>query len=162
MLQKLKKAQAGFTIIELLIVIAIIAILSGLVLNNYQGATAKARDVTRVTDINSIHTKLEEYHGDNNGYPNTFTITTLAGISADALKDPKGTMIRFNAVVADATAATIIAAPSGVGSTAQYDYIPFGATGCTTACAGYVLRTYIERPTATTTHPYVKVGLNNP
>jgi len=162
MLQKLKKAQAGFTIIELLIVIAIIAILAGLVLNNFQGAQAKARDTQRVTDVNNVHTKLEEYYNDNNGYPNAFTAATFPGIDAESLKDPKGTTVTVNAVVGDATAAAAVTAPTGVGSTAQYQYVPFGASGCTTACTGYVLRTYVEKPTVTTPNPYVKVGLNNP
>ena len=162
MLQKLKKAQAGFTIIELLIVIAIIAILAGLVLNNFQGAQAKARDTQRVTDLNNVHTKLEEYYGDNNGYPNTFTAATFPGIDGDSLKDPKGTDISINAVVADETAADAVAAPTGTGSTAQYLYVPFGTAGCTTTCSGYVLKTYVEKPSATTPNPYRKEGLNNP
>jgi len=162
MLHKLKKAQAGFTIIELLIVIAIIAILAGLVLNNFQGAQAKARDTQRVTDVNNIHTKLEEYYGDNNGYPNTFTAATFPGIDADSLKDPKGTTIVLNTVVADETAADAVAAPDGSGSTAQYKFVPFGSSGCTTACTGYILKTFVEKPTATTPNPYRKEGLNNP
>ncbi len=162
MLSKLKAKQSGFTIIELLIVIAIIAILAGLVLNNFQGAQAKARDTQRVTDVNNVHTKLEEYYNDNNGYPNTFTAATFPGIDAESLKDPKGTTMAINAVVADATAATAVAAPDGSGSTAQYQFVPFGAAGCTTACTGYILRTYVEKPTTTTPNPYVKVGLNNP
>lgn len=162
MLQKLKKAQAGFTIIELLIVIAIIAILAGLVLNNFQGAQAKARDTQRVTDVNNLHTKLEEFYNDNNGYPNTFTADTFPGIDGESLNDPKGNPIDINDVVADEAAALAVDAPDGSGSTDQYQYVPFGTTGCLTDCTGYVLRTYVEKPTATTTNPYVKLGLNNP
>lgn len=162
MLKTLKKAQAGFTIIELLIVIAIIAILAGLVLNNFQGAQAKARDTQRVTDVNNIHTKLEEYYNDNNGYPNTFTAATFPGIDADSLSDPKGVAISINAVVADETAADAVTAPTGTGTSPQYLYVPFGTSGCTTACTGYVLKTYIEKPTSTTPNPYRKEGLNNP
>lgn len=161
MLKSLRKAQAGFTIIELLIVIAIIAILAGLVLNNFQGAQAKARDTQRVTDINNIHTKLEEYYNDNNGYPNTFTAATFPGIDGDSLKDPKGQSVTINAAVADETAADAVTAPTAA-SASQYLYVPFGASGCTTACSGYVLKTYIEKPTSTTPDPYRKVGLNNP
>ncbi len=159
MLKTLKKAQAGFTIIELLIVIAIIAILAGLVLNNFQGAQAKARDTQRVTDINNIHTKLEEYYNENNGYPNTFTAATFPGIDAESLDDPDGTAISINAAVADETAADAIAAPD---TTGEYIYIPF-PTGCTgSACTGYILKTFIERPSGTTPNPYRKEGLNNP
>lgn len=161
MLKQLKKAQAGFTIIELLIVIAIIAILAGLVLNNFQGAQAKARDTQRVTDINNLHSKLEEYYNENNGYPNTFTAATFPGIDGESLKDPKGQSVTINAVVADETAADAVAAPVAT-SASQYLYVPFGATGCTTTCTGYVLKTYIEKPTSTTLNPTRKEGLNNP
>ena len=161
MLKTLKKAQSGFTIIELLIVIAIIAILAGLVLNNFQGAQAKARDTQRVTDVNNIHSKLEEYHQENNGYPNTFTAATFPGIDAESLRDPRGNSVTVNAVVADETAADAVAAPTAT-SASQYVYVPFGAAGCTNNCTGYVIKTYIERPTSTTPNPYRKEGLNNP
>lgn len=165
MLSKLKKAQSGFTIIELLIVIAIIAILAGLVLNNFQGAQAKARDTQRVTDLNNIHSKLEEYYNENNGYPNGASValstTTFAGIDADSLKDPKGQTITVNAIVADATAADAVTAPT-ISSASQYLYVPFGAATCTNNCTGYILKSFIEKPTTTTPNPYKKLGLNNP
>ncbi len=158
MLSKLKKAQSGFTIIELLIVIAIIAILAGLVLNNFQGAQAKARDTQRVTDINNIHSKLEEYYNENNGYPNTFTAATFPGIDGESLKDPKGVSIVINAVTADATAAGAVTNPT---IAASYLYVPFGASTCTNNCVGYVMKTFVEKPTTTTPNPYIKLGLNN-
>ena len=161
MLKQLKKAQSGFTIIELLIVIAIIAILAGLVLNNFQGAQAKARDTQRVTDLNNVHSKLEEYYNENNGYPNTFTQTTFPGIDGESLKDPKGQSITINAIVADAAAAAAVAAPI-VSSASQYMYVPFGAATCTNNCVGYILKTFIEKPSTTTPNPYTKLGLNNP
>lgn len=153
-----KKARQGFTIIELLIVIAIIAILAGLVLNNFRGAQAKARDTQRVTDVNNIHSKLEEYYNDNNAYPSTFTAATLSGIDGNSLVDPDGATISINAAVADETAADAVTNPT---TTVEYLYIPF-PTGCTNNCTGYVLKTFIERPTSTTPNPYRKEGLNNP
>lgn len=162
MFKTLKKAQEGFTIIELLIVIAIIAILAGLVLNNFQGVQAKARDTQRVSDINNVHTKLEEYHNENGAYPSTFTAATFPGIDAGSLLDPRGVTININAAVADAAAANAVANPSAVG--ANYLYVPY-PTGCTNGppptCTGYVLKTYVERPTAATTNPTTKLGLNN-
>lgn len=160
MLRTLKKAQQGFTIIELLIVIAIIAILAGLVLNNFQGAQAKARDTHRVTDINNLHSKLEEYNNDNGSYPQTFTAATFPGIDDSTLVDPDGANIVINAAVADEAAADAVAAPD---TTSEYLYVAY-PTGCTNAandCTGYVLKTFVERPTATTPNPYVKRGLNN-
>lgn len=157
MFKTLKKAQRGFTIIELLIVIAIIAILAGLVLNNFQGAQAKARDTQRVTDVNNMHSKLEEYYNENSAYPSTIVAADLPGIDAESLNDPDGAAVVANAAVADATAANAVAAPD---TTQEYLYIPY-PTGCTDDCTGYVLKTYIERPADGDPNVYVKVGLNN-
>lgn len=157
MFKTLKKASSGFTIIELLIVIAIIAILAGLVLNNFQGAQAKARDTQRVTDINNIHSKLEEYHNENNNYPSTVAAASFPGIDAGSLIDPRGTSISNAAAVANAAA--LSNASPGTGTTANYVYTPYGCTG--TTCTGYQLKTGVEKPTATTTDPYIKLGLNN-
>lgn len=157
MFKTLKTAQKGFTIIELLIVIAIIAILAGLVLNNFQGAQAKARDTQRVTDLNNVHSKLEEYYNENNAYPQTFTAATFPGIDAASLSDPDGATITINAAVADETAAQAVADPD---TADEYLYIAW-PTGCTNNCTGYLLKTFIERPGGSTTNPYEKLGLNN-
>lgn len=160
MFKSLKNVQKGFTIIELLIVIAIIAILAGLVLNNFQGAQAKARDTQRVTDINNIHSKLEEFYNEKGGYPSDMAEANFPGIDAGSLVDPDGVTI-VASVVADEAAAT--APGTNPDTSDEYVYMAF-PTGCTTAasnCTGYALRTFVERPTPTTPNPYIKVGLNN-
>ena len=161
MFKAFKKAQRGFTIIELLIVIAIIAILALLVLNNFQGAQAKARDQGRTTDINNIHGKLEEFYNENNYYPSTFTAATVPGIDDGSLTDPiGGNSITINAAVADATSAdAVAAATSDTTTTSSYIYVPY-PTGCTNNCTGYRLKTFIEKPSTTTPNPYVKKSLN--
>ena len=163
MLKTFKKLERGFTIIELLIVIAIIAILAGLVITNYQGAQAKARDNIRVTNINSISSKLEEYHNENGAYPNTFDASTFPGIDETALLDPRGgNSINILSPVADeATAEAAATDPADdTTSSSAYNYIPY-PTGCTNDCTGFVLKTFIEQPNATTPNPYVKKGTNN-
>lgn len=170
MLKTLTKAERGFTIIELLIVIAIIAILAGLVLNNFQGAQAKARDTQRVTRINSVHSKLEEFYNEGGGYPaSASTTTNFPGIDANAVKDPRGGTMT-DTIVADATAMANAADPTS-GSGNEFKYVTY-PTGCNmalsggvysgTACTGYRLMTFIERPTSTTPDPYEKLGLQNP
>ncbi len=154
----LKKIQAGFTIIELLIVIAIIGILAGLVLNNFQGAQAKARDVQRKTKINSIYGKLEEYYNTNGGYPDgALSTTVLPGIDTAALTDSNGAAITYTGgFITSATAPT----PT-VTSAAQFNY---QAYSCTTAgaqatvgatCLKYVVSTYQEKAAT-----YTKNSLN--
>ena len=160
MFKTLKKVQKGFTIIELLIVIAIIAILALLVLNNFQGAQAKARDQQRTTDINNIHTKLEEFYNENTYYPSTVTATSFAGMDEGSTADPTGSNQISSTVVADATAADNLAAPaSDTTSTSSYSYIAY-PTGCTNNCTGYRLKTFIEKPSTTTPNPFVKKSLN--
>lgn len=149
----LKQAKKGFTIIELLIVIAIIVILAGLVLTNIQGAQAKARDATRLGDIDSVATALEIYHNENGYYPNTFNATPgdaaqLPGIQEDALIDERGgqTMVMATPVADLAAAKTAAAAEvdDDTATSAGYVYVPF-PTGCTNDCTGFVVAAYLEQ-----------------
>lgn len=64
-----RKFTSGFTIVELLIVIVVIAILAAISVVAYTGVQARARDSQRVQDIKAITTALEMYYLDNGGYP---------------------------------------------------------------------------------------------
>lgn len=61
--------KKGFTLLELLIVIAIIAILSVALLPTITGAPAKARDAARVSAVESIVTVIEKIVLDGGSYP---------------------------------------------------------------------------------------------
>ena len=65
------KSQKGFTLIEILVVVLIISVLSGLVLGvvNSSGIRSKARDAQRKADLKQIQTALELYFADNRRYP---------------------------------------------------------------------------------------------
>jgi hypothetical protein len=41
----------------------------GLILNNFQGVQARARDTQSMTRLNSLYSKLEEYYNEENAYP---------------------------------------------------------------------------------------------
>ena len=58
--------KKGFTLVELLVVIAIIAILSTLSVVALNSARAKARDARRLSDIKQIRTALDMYYDSNN------------------------------------------------------------------------------------------------
>jgi prepilin-type N-terminal cleavage/methylation domain-containing protein len=66
----------GFTLIEMLVVIAIIAILTGVVLASLSGAKSKSRDGKRISDISQIQLALEQYFDRCQAYPSTLTTGT--------------------------------------------------------------------------------------
>ncbi len=173
MLKQLRK-ESGFTIIELLIVIAIIGILATLVLTNFQGAQAKGRDTVRKNDINSVYQKLEEFYNENGGYPDGNLDGTVAigvngatvastdpvfpGIDAGALTDADNVGITYTGgFITGTTAPTPAPGPTG----GEYVY---AAYGCTTAgaqapvgatCQKYVLAANLEKESQ-----YNKTSLN--
>src|SRR5687768_13912577 len=64
-----KSDQAGFTIIELLIVIVVIGILSTLALAAYSGVQDRAHNASRLSEINAWRKLFERYKIQNSTYP---------------------------------------------------------------------------------------------
>lgn len=63
------KYQKGFTLLELMVVVAVIGALSTLVLTQLNVARTKSRDTKRVSDISMLSVALELYFEDNGTYP---------------------------------------------------------------------------------------------
>ncbi len=61
--------QRGFTLIELIVVIAIIAILTAIVTSNFTSSKAKSRDAKRISDIAQLQLALSLYFDRCNDYP---------------------------------------------------------------------------------------------
>jgi len=59
----------GFTLVELLVSIAILGILAAIATVVYSGVTAKARDSQRMRDLQTIAQALELYRSDFHSYP---------------------------------------------------------------------------------------------
>jgi len=68
--------SCGFTLVELLIVVSIIGILSGIVVSviNPNKIRGRARDGVRKNDIAVVKGALELYYAENNTYPASGTI----------------------------------------------------------------------------------------
>ena len=64
-----KHLKKGFSLVELLVVITIIAILSVVAYTAVGGQTIKARDAKRKQDINTIQGALEIYFAETGRYP---------------------------------------------------------------------------------------------
>lgn len=61
--------KKAFTLIELMIVIAILAILASLISGNFITSLQKGRDAKRKGDLQQIQKALEMYYEDNREYP---------------------------------------------------------------------------------------------
>lgn len=64
-----KKSKAGFTMVELLIVVAIIGLLVTLTLISISDIRAKTRDTQRVADIKAVQESLAMYQSNYGEFP---------------------------------------------------------------------------------------------
>lgn len=63
------RLNGGFTVIEVIVVIAIVVILAGVVIGNLVNSRDKARDTKRVSDLEQITLALRLYAEANDDYP---------------------------------------------------------------------------------------------
>ncbi len=117
----------GFTLVELLIVVAIIAVISGIMITNFSSSRARSRDGKRVSDISQIQLSLEQYFDRCQQYPATLATTQNSGC-------PSGVSL-----------ATFISQIPTPPSAATYDYTTYapGAPSNTTI-TDYILHTRFE------------------
>jgi len=77
----MNKLQQGFTLIELMIVVAIIGILAAVAIPSYQDYTARAQVTEAVSLTSAFKTGLAEFYADSGSYPANLTAigTTTSG-----------------------------------------------------------------------------------
>lgn len=77
----------GFTLLELIVVMAIIGILSTMIIGNFVTSQMRARDTKRKNDLTQIQRALEQYINDHGTYPLSSDTTnggTIVGCGANA------------------------------------------------------------------------------
>lgn len=79
--------KKGFTLVELLVVVAIIGLLAGIATVSVNSVRSKARDARRVADIKQIQNALELYYSGSGTYPNPGADLTLGTGTALALSN---------------------------------------------------------------------------
>jgi prepilin-type N-terminal cleavage/methylation domain-containing protein len=126
---KTMKRDRGFTLVELLIVIVVIAILAAITIVAYNGIQTRANVSTAKSNAESVQKIAEAYAADdsasggNGKYPSAISdITTWSAASTSVSRLPSGVSL----------IATILSTAQKNGKTIQY--VPLGTTG---ACIGY-------------------------
>ena len=104
------KNTKGFTLVELLAVIAIIGILASIVVGGLQNARASGRDGKRISDIKNIQLHLALYYNDNVKYPATLSLLAPTYMSV-VPKDPKDNTTPYS-YVAYATVSSQCSTPT--------------------------------------------------
>lgn len=102
----MKTLNKGFTLLEMLIVMSIIAILTSVLWANFFSSLAKGRDSRRKQDLEAISRALELYYNDNKAYP-----TALPGPATPFAHPTDSSVIYMSNIPAD---------PSYPGSTYCY------------------------------------------
>jgi prepilin-type N-terminal cleavage/methylation domain-containing protein len=142
-----KDKQSGFTIVELLIVIVVIAILAAITIVAYNGVQARARDAIRSDGLRAIVGALELYKADNGTYP---AATANPGSSGWELStDVSDTFIE----ALKPYMGTVPIDPTNSATSRYWYYFysttsgPAVAAGCNVARGGfYVLRAIYDSP----------------
>lgn len=98
----MKINNKGFTLIEMLVVVAIIGLLSAVVVVGLTGAREKARDSRRVADLREIQNQLELDYMSTEGYPTNSNQTDiqdyLDASGGNFPTDPQGVEYKYAGV----------------------------------------------------------------
>jgi general secretion pathway protein G len=86
-------AKSGFTIVELVITMVVIAILAGIVIVSYGSIQSGARDAERESHITQLKIALQKYYADNSTYPDVCSGGSATPCSISELTDALGSYI---------------------------------------------------------------------
>jgi general secretion pathway protein G len=78
----------GFTLIEILIVITLLAILAGMGMATYTNSVRRAREATLKEDLFRMRDAIDQYYADKAKYPSALADLVSDGYMREVPKDP--------------------------------------------------------------------------
>jgi general secretion pathway protein G len=107
-----KKTRAGFTLIELMIVMAIVVILIATAIPQYQKSLIRAKESVLKNNLFTIRMMIDEYSYDKQKAPQTLQDLVQEGYLREIPRDPlTGNSSSWRTIQEDATQATSSAEP---------------------------------------------------
>ncbi len=89
------KRSAGFTIVELLIVIVVIAILAAITVVAFNGVQSRAASAAAQSNVTNAHKRVATYHAQNVSYPTSITDCPTPGATSLCLSAADGYSWRY-------------------------------------------------------------------
>jgi len=112
--QRQPTRQAGFTLIELMIVVAVVAILAAVALPSYQEYIKRSNRAEARAEVLRAEGWLERFNAENNRYTDNAANSANSGFSAAFTTVPAGGTARYTiAATLTANSYSITATPTG-------------------------------------------------
>jgi type IV pilus assembly protein PilE len=113
--------QRGFTLLEIMVTVATLAILAAIALPNYLDYVTRGKIVEATSGLNDMRVRLEQYFTDNRKYP-TGCVASAAG-PAPAGKIYLPASIKYFAFTCALTATTYTVTATGTASTGMAGFV---------------------------------------